>query len=232
MTIVYFNVVGGDRNSNRRNWGGEVIMQVKQTLTTGDIARYCGVNFRTVIRWIERGNLKAYQLPGRGDNRISVEDFVSFLEENSIPIPAEFQRSSNRVLIVESDYQLARVLQGMAERAGFDVRIVADAFRAGTMLGTFLPDVVTLDRSIPEFDSHDIFTFLRATPGLERLKIMVVTDQPQRAIDKAIEMGADDVLQKPFKHEDFIEKLTGLIKGGASRPANVGLQRSATSSMN
>ena len=207
-------------------------MQAKQTLTTGDIARYCGVNFRTVIRWIERGNLKAYQLPGRGDNRISVEDFISFLEENNIPIPTEFQRSSNRVLIVESDYQLARILKEMAERAGYDVRIVADAFRAGTMLGTFLPDVVTLDRSIPEFDVHDIFTFLRSTPGLERLKILVVTDQPGRAIDKAMESGADDVLQKPFKHEEFIEKLTRLIKGDAPRQATAGLQRSATGSMN
>ena len=67
-------------------------MQAKQILTTGEIARYCGVNFRTVIRWIERGRLKAYQLPGRGDNRVTVEDFIDFLKVNSMPIPEEFSQ--------------------------------------------------------------------------------------------------------------------------------------------
>jgi len=63
----------------------------KRTLTTGEIARYCGVNFRTVIRWIKRGYLNAFQLPGRGDNRVEVEDFLIFLKKNNIPIPEEFQ---------------------------------------------------------------------------------------------------------------------------------------------
>jgi len=33
-------------------------VQEKNTLTTGEIAKHCGVNFRTVIRWIKRGHLK------------------------------------------------------------------------------------------------------------------------------------------------------------------------------
>ena len=57
-------------------------MNDKRTLTTGEIANYCGVNFRTVIRWIQRGQLRAYQLPGRGDNRVEVHNFIAFLREN------------------------------------------------------------------------------------------------------------------------------------------------------
>jgi excisionase family DNA binding protein len=63
----------------------------KRTLTTGEIAHYCGVNFRTVIRWIKRGYLNAFQLPGRGDNRVEVGDFLAFLERHNIPIPEELQ---------------------------------------------------------------------------------------------------------------------------------------------
>jgi excisionase family DNA binding protein len=66
----------------------------KRTLTTGEIAQYCGVNFRTVIRWIKRGYLDAFQLPGRGDNRIEVEDFLVFLKKNNIPIPKEFRSTA------------------------------------------------------------------------------------------------------------------------------------------
>ena len=63
----------------------------KRTLTTGEIAQYCGVNFRTVIRWIKRGYLNAFQLPGRGDNRVEIGDFMAFLEKHNIPIPEELQ---------------------------------------------------------------------------------------------------------------------------------------------
>ena len=64
---------------------------VKRSFTTGEVAYFCGVSFRTVIQWIKRGHLNAYQLPGRGDNRIGVGDLLNFMEEYGMPIPEEFQ---------------------------------------------------------------------------------------------------------------------------------------------
>ena len=61
----------------------------KMAFTTGEVASYCGVNFRTVIRWIKRRQLNAYQLPGRGDNRITRDDLVAFMKKYNIPIPRE-----------------------------------------------------------------------------------------------------------------------------------------------
>ena len=69
----------------------------KHTLTTGEIAQYCDVNSRTVIRWIKRGHLRAYQLPGRGDNRIALEDFLAFLAAHGMPVPRELSGPSARV---------------------------------------------------------------------------------------------------------------------------------------
>jgi excisionase family DNA binding protein len=43
-------------------------------LTTGAVARQCGVSKVTVLRWIEKGNLAAFRLPG-GQNRIHRDDF-------------------------------------------------------------------------------------------------------------------------------------------------------------
>jgi excisionase family DNA binding protein len=58
-------------------------------LTTGAVARHCGVSKVTVLRWIEKGNLTAFRLPG-GQNRIHRDDFFAFADRHSIPI----QRSS------------------------------------------------------------------------------------------------------------------------------------------
>ena len=54
-------------------------------LTTGAVAKHCGVSKVTVLRWIEKGNLKAFRLPG-GQNRIHRDDFYAFAIKHSIPI--------------------------------------------------------------------------------------------------------------------------------------------------
>ena len=49
-------------------------------LTTGTIAKHCGVSKVTVLRWIEEGYLPTFKLP-KGHNRISREDFHEFLHK-------------------------------------------------------------------------------------------------------------------------------------------------------
>ena len=54
-------------------------------LTTGTVARHCGVSKVTVLRWIAKGDLTAFKLPG-GQNRIHRADFYAFAAKYSIPI--------------------------------------------------------------------------------------------------------------------------------------------------
>lgn len=54
-------------------------------LTTGTVARHCGVSKVTVLRWIAKGDLTAFRLPG-GQNRIHRDDFYTFAAKYSIPI--------------------------------------------------------------------------------------------------------------------------------------------------
>jgi excisionase family DNA binding protein len=54
-------------------------------LTTGIVAKHCGVSKVTVLRWIEKGELAAFKLPG-GQNRIHRDDFRTFAGKYSIPI--------------------------------------------------------------------------------------------------------------------------------------------------
>ena len=54
-------------------------------LTTSAVARQCGVSKVTVLRWIKKGVLTAFRLPG-GQNRINRDDFYDFAAKYSIPI--------------------------------------------------------------------------------------------------------------------------------------------------
>jgi len=54
-------------------------------LTTGAVARYCGVSSVTILRWIRKGHLPAFRLP-EGHYRISRDDLSKFLRKYDIPI--------------------------------------------------------------------------------------------------------------------------------------------------
>jgi excisionase family DNA binding protein len=58
---------------------------LSEYLTTGAVARYCGVSKVTVLRWIEKGDLEAFKLPG-GQNRVHRDSFYAFAAKHNIPI--------------------------------------------------------------------------------------------------------------------------------------------------
>ncbi|MCW9014138.1 MAG: response regulator [Gammaproteobacteria bacterium] len=183
----------------------------KQILTTGDVARYCNVNFRTVIRWIERGILNAYKLPGRGDNRISREDFIEFLQDNDMPVPAEFRPSENRVLVVEDDVTTAKIIQKVLEKDAIETCVVHDGFHAGIKLNEFSPAVVSLDLDIPGLKGLDVLRYIRKTDNLKHIKVLVVSGLPEAELLAAQAAGADDVLSKPIKPEVLQERMSRLL---------------------
>lgn len=183
----------------------------KRTLTSSDVARHCGVNFRTVLRWIERGWLRAYQLPGRGDNRIEIEDFLAFLREHKMPIPAAFHEGRPRVLIVDDDPRVASSLERVFKRADFDTQVATDGFQAGAKLGTFAPALMTLDLKMPGMDGMDVLRYVKSTPQLAGIKILVLSAMPQAELALAIKAGADDALAKPVKPDALLTKARELL---------------------
>lgn len=186
-------------------------MTENKSLTTGDIAKYCGVTLRTVIRWIERGSLKAYKLPGRGNNRITPEDFVAFLSAHNMPIPADFQhQENNRILICDDEPAFAKAINRTLARAGFATEIANDGFQAGVSLVTFKPWLMTLDLSMPNMDGFEVLRHVRGNPDLEPIKILVISGLHQNELDKAVSLGADLAIAKSFNNVDLIAQIKRL----------------------
>jgi len=182
-----------------------------KTLSTGDIAKLCDVNLRTVIRWIERGSLKGFKLPGRGNNRVRIEDFMSFLIEHDIPIPAELQEDNNKVLVVDDEPAIARAIQRVLRTHSLVANIAADGFQAGTMLMKERPLIVTLDLSMPGLSGYDVLSFVRETPEIAGTKILVISALGTDALQKALDLGADAVLNKPFENQELVDAINLLL---------------------
>jgi CheY-like chemotaxis protein len=184
----------------------------KRNLTTGDIAKLCGVNFRTVIRWIQRGHLKAFQLPGRGDNRVQVADFIEFLSENNMPIPEELQPSAKKVLIVEGDQRSATAMEKALRDAGFETRLAGDGFSAGALASSFGPNFMTVDVGMKGIDGAQTIRLMKDDARLGLAKIIAVTSAStsKKKRDELFAAGADEVLNRPLRGSDLVQTITNL----------------------
>ena len=182
-----------------------------EVLTTGEAAKYCGVNFRTIIRWIERGKLKAYKLPGRGDHRIQRQDLVAFLHENQMPVPADLQDTKRLVLVVEDQPEMASAIRRVLRQAGYEVEVAHDGFVAGSMLERLRPRVITLDLKMPGLDGYQVLRHIRSHPELIQSRVLVISAETQAGLDRALQEGADDVLVKPFVNEELLVKIEALM---------------------
>ncbi len=192
-------------------------MPRERTFSTGAIAGYCGVNMRTVIRWIERGELAAFRLPGGGNNRVTEAEFLSFLRRNEMPVPPELEQRGDRILIVDDDRGVSGAIQRVLRRGGYTTMVAEDGFRAGALLGAFRPDLVTLDLAMPALDGFDVIRFIRQHQCYHHTRILVISGQDEIQLRRARELGADEAISKPFANTSLVSLVQQMI-GVAEKP--------------
>ena len=184
---------------------------MNKLFTTGQIAKHCGVSFRTVIRWIKRGELKAHQLPGRGDHRISTEDLLDFLHRFGMPVPNNLHPGTKRILVVDDDVHTARSIERTLRRAGYETRSARDGFQAGLLVGTWRPALVTLDLKMPGLDGVQVLRFIRGSQPIQHTPVIVISALERSHHLHAIAAGADSSIAKPFDDKTLLEQVTCLI---------------------
>jgi excisionase family DNA binding protein len=200
---------------------------MSETLTTREAARRCGVSFRTIIRWAERGELQAYRLPGRGDYRVPVEELRRFMREHGIPEPEEMPGRPKRVLVVDDEPAMARAITRVFARAGFETMIASDGFFAGSLLHTFKPHLMTLDIRMPGVDGFGVLRFLREAQLATPLKVLVVSGDSEEQLKRALALGAHGALRKPFDNEDLLAAAHELL-GEGKAPARTTRRRTSS----
>ena len=120
-----------------------------------------------------------------------------------------------RLLVVEDDTSLARILCDNLSFAGFEVEWVRDGDAAVRSVRTTPPDLVILDVMLPGRDGFEMCGVLRQRG---RTPIVMLTARGQKA-DKVrgLQLGADDYVTKPFHLEELVARIHAVLR--RSRPA-------------
>jgi two-component system response regulator VicR len=115
-----------------------------------------------------------------------------------------------RILVVEDDAPLSRVLCDTLTFEGFDVECAADAPTAVERAKQFAPDLVVLDVMLPNGDGFNLCGALRQNG---RTAIVMLTARSQKA-DKlrGLALGADDYVTKPFDLEELLARIAAVLR--------------------
>ena len=182
-------------------------------LTAGEVAAHCGVSYEAVKKWVNSGKLKASFTPGH-HRRIAEDDFRAFLHRYQWPPLPEDTGGPRRVLIVDDDPEIVKLLSTFCRKAGgYALATAGDGFAAGIQMATFCPEVVLLDLMMPKLDGFEVCRQIKSAPRTQHIQVLVMTGtSTDEHRQQAMACRADGFLGKPFKLAELKKRLDHCIK--------------------
>jgi two-component system alkaline phosphatase synthesis response regulator PhoP len=126
---------------------------------------------------------------------------------------------TQRILVVDDDREIVRLVRAYLERNGYEVLIAYDGETALHILRRERPDLVVLDLMLPERDGHDVTRIVRGDATLAALPIVMLTARVEDH-DKIVglELGADDYVTKPFNPGELMARIRAVLRRAQGQP--------------
>ena len=147
-----------------------------------------------------------------GDGRIVVILDVGALVRSARPAPdmpppeVLPERKKLTALVVDDSITMRRVTQRLLERNGFHVVTAKDGVEAITVLQDHRPDIILLDVEMPRMDGYEFARHVRNDAGMAGVPIIMVTSRvSEKHRARAIEIGVNDYLGKPYQERELLQ---------------------------
>ena len=123
-----------------------------------------------------------------------------------------------KILIIEDEKKLARLLKQGLEENGFTVDLAHDGSDGQYQVENYAYDAVLLDLMLPEVDGLTILASLRNQGNDVPVLIITARGEVEDRI-RGLNLGADDYLAKPFDLDELIARLRALIRRSRGKPS-------------
>ena len=135
---------------------------------------------------------------------------------------------TKRILVVDDDPEIVRLLRAYLEQNGYQALVAYDGAKALQVLRHERPDLVVLDLMLPDLDGWEVTRVVRSDPTLAGTPILMLTARVEDH-DKiaGLEMGADDYVTKPFNPREVVARVRALLRRAQGEAAPRVLQAGA-----
>ena len=118
-----------------------------------------------------------------------------------------------RILVVDDDKDIVRLVRAYLAQAGFEVLVAYDGESALHIVRRDRPDLVVLDLMLPDRDGWEITRIIRSAPAISRTPILMLTARVEDT-DKIVglELGADDYVTKPFNPRVVVARVRAVLR--------------------
>ncbi len=136
------------------------------------------------------------------------------------PALAKSPASAPRLLLVDDDREIRRLLSDQLRAAGYQVQSAADGTEMRQSLARTPADLIVLDLNLPREDGLMLCRDLRARA--EHIPIIMLTARSE-SIDRIVglEMGADDYVTKPFEPRELLARIKSVLRRSNALPPNL-----------
>jgi DNA-binding response OmpR family regulator len=126
------------------------------------------------------------------------------------------EASAPRVLVVDDEAPLARVVASYLEREGFEVALAFDGPTAVATARDVRPELVVLDLMLPGFDGLEVCRQIRTFSDCYVIMLTARDEELDKVI--GLTVGADDYLVKPFSPRELVARVRAMLR----RPRSLG----------
>jgi two-component system alkaline phosphatase synthesis response regulator PhoP len=118
-----------------------------------------------------------------------------------------------RVLVVDDDKEIVRIVRAYLEKAGFNVLTAYEGETALHIIRSDRPDLVVLDLMLPDRDGWSVTRIVRGDPSLAATPIVMLTARVEGE-DRVLglDLGADDYIPKPFNPHEVVARVRAVLR--------------------
>ncbi|HZV90442.1 MAG TPA: response regulator [Candidatus Nitrosocosmicus sp.] len=124
-----------------------------------------------------------------------------------------------RVLVVDDEPDLVRVLEFGLKASGYTVEVASDGQEGLKKAREIKPDVILLDLMLPKLDGYKVCRLLKFDDRFKHIPIIILSARTQEGDQTlALEMGANRFVTKPYDFAEILGYIETLLKAPSARP--------------
>lgn len=186
-------------------------MNKRKIYTTGQVAKTCGVSLSTAKRWVERGEIQGFRLPGSGEWRVPKQELVNFMERSGFPVGLIPGERKKKILVVDDEKEILDLVERILSKEGhFDLEFSQNGYEACIKVGNFKPDLVILDVMMPGIDGFEVARVIKESNESKdnhKVTILFLSGHLDDEIVDKLKKYSSHILAKPIS----VEKLRSTV---------------------